>query len=71
VRITIAAATAIADGPLPIGDLISAGLELWMLWDLVGNWDTYGSKLCKKWNKNKQFLKQSLERKKNKVNTGE
>jgi hypothetical protein len=41
VRITIAAATAIADGPLPIGDLISAGLELWMLWDLVGNWDTY------------------------------
>ncbi|BAZ31579.1 hypothetical protein NIES4074_40520 [Cylindrospermum sp. NIES-4074] len=41
VRITTAGAAAIADGPLPIGDLISAGLALWMLWDLVGNWDTY------------------------------
>lgn len=47
VRITAAGAAAIADGPLPFGDLISAGLALWMVWDLVENWDTYWQETVK------------------------
>lgn len=30
---------AAADGPLPIGDLISLGMTIWMVWDLIEMWD--------------------------------
>ncbi len=39
VKIAAAVTAAIADGPLPIGDLISIGLTIWMIWDLIQLWD--------------------------------
>ncbi len=39
VKIAAAGTAAIADGPLPIGDLISIGLTIWMIWDLIQLWD--------------------------------
>jgi hypothetical protein len=38
VREGIAVALAVADGPLPIGDLIALGLEIWIIWDIVDLW---------------------------------
>lgn len=32
---TLAASLIVADGPLPAGDLIAAGLTLWMIYDLL------------------------------------
>ena len=39
VRGAAAAVLAAADGPLPIGDLISLGLALWTIWEIVQLWD--------------------------------
>ncbi|MDH3604501.1 MAG: DUF4157 domain-containing protein, partial [Candidatus Tectomicrobia bacterium] len=35
----IAVTLAAADGPFPIGDLISLGMTLWMIWDMYQLWD--------------------------------
>jgi hypothetical protein len=34
-----AVAVAAADGPLPIGDLISLGLAVWTVWEIIQLWD--------------------------------
>lgn len=38
-RAATAAALSLADGPLPIGDLIAIGLALWMIWEMVQLWE--------------------------------
>jgi hypothetical protein len=39
IRGATAAALAAVDGPLPIGDLISLGLAIWTVWDIIDLWD--------------------------------
>jgi len=35
----VIAGLAVADGPLPIGDLIALGLTIWLIWELIAHWD--------------------------------
>jgi hypothetical protein len=39
IRGAAALALTVADGPLPVGDLIALGLTLWTIWEIIELWD--------------------------------